>query len=104
MQSDDLLPLIGHKRSRPSSPTLSVTATVAPSPAGSPARVHAPKRLRKNPERETAAPREVNPLGRRKVKDDAKRLKRAERRRWRAGAGGDGMDVDANELEGTFMV
>jgi nuclear GTP-binding protein len=119
MESDDLAPIVPRKRSR------SPSASVPDDPVG---RVvlgrgsgiggedtqagaeRAPKRLRREKARDaggvTADERmaRANPLGRRALKKDAKRARRAAQRAQRAGTGdGAGMEVDEG-LRETFMV
>lgn len=111
MESDDLAPHIPRKRSR--SPSVaSTTRTSATAPTSEGARPPAPKRLRRShdvpaydaPVEEHArrAMASANPLGRRVLKREAKKARRAATRALGRPPGG-GMDVDDVGLGATFM-
>ncbi|KAL1938053.1 hypothetical protein VTO73DRAFT_12064 [Trametes versicolor] len=114
MESDDLAPHIPRKRSR--SPSVasvaSTTRTSTTAPASEGARPPAPKRLRRShdvpaydaPVEEHArrAMASANPLGRRVLKREAKKARRAATRALGRPLGG-GMDVDDVGLGATFM-
>ncbi|KAI0641634.1 hypothetical protein C8Q79DRAFT_988412 [Trametes meyenii] len=114
MESDDLAPHVPRKRSRSASPTPSALSvgTTARGPAGEGARPPAPKRLRRShdvpaydaPVEEHArrAMASANPLGRRVLKREAKKARRAATRALGKRPGG--MEVDSEVgLGATFM-
>ena len=115
MESDDLASHLPRKRSRSASPTPSVlsTTTRASVTASGEARPPAPKRLRRShevpaydaPVEEHArrAMASANPLGRRVLKREAKKARRAANRAL--GKRSSGMDIDDVEggLGATFM-
>lgn len=107
MESDDLAPHIPRKRSR--SPSVASTTRTSVTEG---ARPPAPKRLRRShdvpaydaPVEEHArrAMASANPLGRRVLKREAKKARRAATRALGRPLGG-GMDVDDVGLGATFM-
>ncbi|OJT11715.1 Guanine nucleotide-binding protein-like 3 -like protein [Trametes pubescens] len=115
MESDDLAPHIPRKRSR--SPSVASTTTrtsvTAAVSTGGGARPPAPKRLRRShdvpaydaPVEEHArrAMASANPLGRRVLKREAKKARRAATRALGRPPGGGGMEVDDVGLGATFM-
>ncbi|KAI0631838.1 hypothetical protein C8Q77DRAFT_1129408 [Trametes polyzona] len=120
MESDDLAPRIPRKRSRSASPTPSsfsvstittTTTTRATVTANDDARPPAPKRLRRShdvpsydapvDEHARRAMASANPLGRRVLKREAKKARRAANRALGKRPGG--MEVDDVGLGGTFM-
>ncbi|KAF9005046.1 P-loop containing nucleoside triphosphate hydrolase protein [Cyathus striatus] len=104
MESDDLTPTIPRKRSR--SPSVSVAPTIDNTQF-----VRQPKRQRKSkdiPEYDAPPDAHVlsrmdrsNPLSRRSLKKDAKRARKAHRVQMQSAPAG--MEVDADELQFTFM-
>ncbi|KAH9850486.1 P-loop containing nucleoside triphosphate hydrolase protein [Lenzites betulinus] len=111
MESDDLASHIPRKRSRSASPTPSVVSTATRATVNPNARPPAPKRLRRShdvpaydaPVEEHArrAMAGANPLGRRVLKREAKKARRAANRAL--GKRASGMEVDEEGLGETFL-
>ena len=114
MESDDLAPRIPRKRSRSPSVASVTNATVT---IGNPESVsrtqRAPKRMRRShdvpaydapvDEHARRSMAGANPLGRRVLKREAKKARRAANRLVKTSGAGAGMEVDDEGLGATFM-
>lgn len=114
MESDDLKPIIPRKRDR--SPSEVLTSAPAPAPnSNEPRFIRQPKRQRKSKDIPTydAAPDEhvlkrmdrSNPLSRKILKREAKKLRKAGMQRTKGDGKATAMDVDDSDqgLQFTFM-